>query len=294
MKTYPAGDNSASNIPLWLRGFANPDHLSYDPQERIEMNSQCLVAGAHSIGTLMGQFIDELRTLGSIDSFVSSDGKITLQFDRTVSEKIERFLNEHLPNYGHIEGFHFVQQTSDVMTSLTIDVFAMPFFARFLATGTHSLHGRSVMSTRQGLGLAAKSPRALSEQRVYRSGFVSEKTAVKLAESSVASIKKINPSLPIEQGGRSIGRFQYTEKAFSHFHEVVPKGIYKGQLERPYMRSLQTIEEIIHVKTPLPDPRGVPGFLWWKVPGKFRGTEGHWELLLSPKENKIYHFNFRT
>ncbi|MGE0197879.1 MAG: hypothetical protein AB7N99_06870 [Simkaniaceae bacterium] len=156
-----------SNIPLWLRGFANPDHLSYDPQERIEMNSQCLVAAAHSIGTLMGQAIDELRTLGSIDSFVSSDGKITLQFDRTVSEKIEGFLNEHLPNYGHIERFHFVQQTSDVMTSLTIDVFAMPFFARFLGAGTHSLHGRSVMSTRQGLGLAAKSPGALSEQRVF-------------------------------------------------------------------------------------------------------------------------------
>jgi len=60
------------------------------------------------------------------------------------------------------------------------------------------------------------------------------------------------------------------------------------------MRSLQAIEEIMSVKRPAPDPRGVPGLLWWKVPGKFRGAKGQWELLLNPKDNEIYHFNFRT
>jgi hypothetical protein len=106
--------------------------------------------------------------------------------------------------------------------------------------------------------------------------------------------KIVNPSLPIERGGRGIGKFQYSEGTFTHFDQIVVRGIHKGKLERPYMRSLQTIEEIMNTKPPVSDPRGVPGLLWWKVPGKFRGAEGYWELLLNPEDNMICHFNFKT
>jgi len=100
--------------------------------------------------------------------------------------------------------------------------------------------------------------------------------------------------LPIEQGGRTLGKFYYSEGSFKHFHDLVLKGVHKGKLDRPYMRSIQTIKEIIHSKPPMPDPKGTPGFLWWKVPGKFRETEGYWELLLDSENNQICHFNFKS
>ncbi|QVL57759.1 MAG: hypothetical protein KFB93_01400 [Simkaniaceae bacterium] len=121
----------------------------------------------------------------------------------------------------------------------------------------------------------------------YRTGFVSEKTVAKL------SGKTINRSLPIEQGGRRIGNFRYTEGSFKHFYEVSKRGVNKGQLERPYMRSLHTIRQIMIAKKPIPDPQAF-GAIRWDVPGTFNGSNGMWELVFHPETNSIYHFQFKS
>jgi len=105
--------------------------------------------------------------------------------------------------------------------------------------------------------------------------------------------KIINPSLPIEKGGRRIGEFQYTDGAFNHFYEVAKRGGNKGQIERPYMRSLQTIREIMAAKKPVPDSQAYRA-IRWDVPGTFRGSDGIWELVVHPETNSIYHFQFKS
>jgi len=59
------------------------------------------------------------------------------------------------------------------------------------------------------------------------------------------------------------------------------------------MRSPHTINEIMAAKNPIPDPGKIPGGLRWDVPGTFRGNEGTWELVIHPKREIIYHFNFK-
>jgi len=59
------------------------------------------------------------------------------------------------------------------------------------------------------------------------------------------------------------------------------------------MKSSLTIEEIMAAGKPLPDPGGIPGGLRWDIPGSLRGSEGIWELVINPKSNTIYHFNFK-
>jgi len=57
LERYRDADLSQSNIPTWLRHLAGADHLSLDPQERIEMNSQQLVTNIHSIGKIFGEMM---------------------------------------------------------------------------------------------------------------------------------------------------------------------------------------------------------------------------------------------
>jgi hypothetical protein len=59
------------------------------------------------------------------------------------------------------------------------------------------------------------------------------------------------------------------------------------------MGSPLTVREIMAGGQPVPDPGGFPGALRWDVPGKFRGAEGTWELVLDPATKTILHYNFR-
>jgi hypothetical protein len=90
-----------------------------------------------------------------------------------------------------------------------------------------------------------------------------------------------------------VGDFRYTKTASKHFAEVVTRGQYKGKLSRPYMGSPITVNEIMASNIPVPDPGGLAGGLRWNVPGRFRGTEGTWELVVDPESKIIYHFNFK-
>ncbi|MCT7981237.1 RHS repeat-associated core domain-containing protein, partial [Laspinema olomoucense] len=64
------------------------------------------------------------------------------------------------------------------------------------------------------------------------------------------------------------------------------------ELDRPFINSPLVYQEIMKAKTPVPDPRGVPGALRWDVEGSFRGREGIWELVVDPKTKTVLHFNF--
>lgn len=79
-------------------------------------------------------------------------------------------------------------------------------------------------------------------------------------------------------GTVKVGEWEYADKA------------YKG--DRPYQDSPNTIREIINSGPAGTDPRGSNG-LWWKVDGSFNGSNGFYELLLSPDGTKIWHFVYK-
>ena len=93
----------------------------------------------------------------------------------------------------------------------------------------------------------------------------------------------------VSQAG--ISEYVYTKTAAKHFSDIVKKGIYKGEMARPYMNSPLTIQEIMQAGKGIPDAT-FKGGVNWKVPGVFRGTQGIWELGINPKTKVIYHFNF--
>jgi len=93
--------------------------------------------------------------------------------------------------------------------------------------------------------------------------------------------------------GYRVGKFTFTETVANHLAEIVKKGRFKGELARPFQNSDGTqllIEQIMGARKGVPDPGGIPGALRWDVPGRFRGTEGTWQLVA--KDDVIFHFNF--
>ncbi|QVL55043.1 MAG: hypothetical protein KFB95_06925 [Simkaniaceae bacterium] len=76
VKRYPEGDRTQSSIPKWLRYFASGGE-TLDPQERIDQNTQVLVAHVKSAAKTFGEIADELRLFGSINA-AFKDGHVTL------------------------------------------------------------------------------------------------------------------------------------------------------------------------------------------------------------------------
>jgi len=91
-----------------------------------------------------------------------------------------------------------------------------------------------------------------------------------------------------------VGPYTYTATAGNHADDIVKRGPYIGELSRPYMTSVTTIDEIRAGGTPVPDPGGVAGALRYDVPGEFRGQSGAWELVVHPETGVIYHFLFKS
>ncbi len=92
----------------------------------------------------------------------------------------------------------------------------------------------------------------------------------------------------------SVGEYSYDSSSGRHFNSIVESGKNSGRLERPYMRSLQVIEEIQAAGQSIPDPRGIPGVVRWDISGSVNGTEGTWELVMNPDLKRIYHFLFNS
>ena len=84
--------------------------------------------------------------------------------------------------------------------------------------------------------------------------------------------------------GIDVGRLTPSKKVLDYDY---------AYFNRPYNSSNLPIGEIISTGPPGPDPRGSAG-MWWKVPGSLNGTEGTFEVLISPDGRTVWHFLFRS
>ncbi|GAA1854178.1 RHS repeat-associated core domain-containing protein [Myceligenerans crystallogenes] len=83
-----------------------------------------------------------------------------------------------------------------------------------------------------------------------------------------------------------------TKTVSNHFGDIIKKGVHKGDPVRPFMKSRLVVKEIMAGSSPKPDPQGAAGALRWDTPGRFRGSDGMWELVVDTEANQIMHFNF--
>ncbi len=120
--------------------------------------------------------------------------------------------------------------------------------------------------------------------------------AIRYTQSAIFYNFRLPPAPSIANTGMNnalrVGNFRYANTAGNHINDIIKKGTFKGELSRPYMKSPLTVNEIMAAGKPIPDPGGIPGGLRWDIPGTFRGSEGTWELVIHPKTEMIYHFNF--
>ena len=126
MKHYPDGDRTQSSIPKWLRYFASGGE-PIDPQERINTNTQSLVATVKVAGQAFGEIADELRSFGCVNAKFDH-GKVTLRFDRTISSQIDGLMDQFLPNMDHVPNFRYVEVTARIANDIMLQTFLGPFF----------------------------------------------------------------------------------------------------------------------------------------------------------------------
>ena len=67
-----------------------------------------------------------------------------------------------------------------------------------------------------------------------------------------------------------------------------------GDRVRPYGDSRMLMQEIMAVKSPTSDPRGVPGVLRWDVEGIMNGSVGVYELVIEPEKKLVLHLLFKS
>jgi hypothetical protein len=84
------------------------------------------------------------------------------------------------------------------------------------------------------------------------------------------------------QGGVAVGEYTLTRTVAGHLDDIVTKGPFRGEPARPFLESPNTIREILGAGNPIRDPGGIAGALRYDVPGAFRGSQGTWELVISP------------
>jgi hypothetical protein len=94
-----------------------------------------------------------------------------------------------------------------------------------------------------------------------------------------------------EQAAVRVGEFTLSRTVAGHLDDVVLKGPFKGEAARPFLNSPLTIRQIMQAGNPVTEATGA---LRYNVPGTFRGSQGAWELVVDPRTNTIFHFNFVT
>jgi len=62
--------------------------------------------------------------------------------------------------------------------------------------------------------------------------------------------------------------------------------------DRPYLRSLLLLQEIVDAGAPVADPQGAPETVRWDVPGGYNGTPGTWELAVNEPRRTACHAAF--
>ena len=180
MKHYPDGDRTQSNVPKWLRYFASGGE-TLDPQERINRNTQALVATTKAAGQAFGEIADELRSFGCVNAKFDQ-GKVTLRFDRTISSQIDGLMDQVLPNMDHVPHFRYVEFTARIANDIMLQAFMAPMFQ---AQKARPLLDR-ILVRPQGFGQQVRNAEV---QQVLRGGFVSNKTVMRLTEREIQAIK---------------------------------------------------------------------------------------------------------
>jgi hypothetical protein len=205
MKHYPNVDRTQSNIPKWLRYFASGGE-TLDPQERIERNTQIFVAHTKALSKTFGEIADELRSFGCINAKFDQ-GKVTLKFDRTVSDRLDQLVSQRLPDMGHVKHFRYVEFTASIANDVMLQAFLMPFFQ---AQKARPLLDRALVRP-EGFGRQLRAIEAMQRpayhsgigspwsefvptQQIHRNGVIGERAVAKLAEKNVKVIKGINRS----------------------------------------------------------------------------------------------------
>ncbi|MAR66784.1 MAG: hypothetical protein CL833_05980 [Crocinitomicaceae bacterium] len=227
MKQYPNIDRTQSKIPTWIRNFASGGE-PLDPQERINQNTQILVAHTKAAAKTLGSIADELRSFGCINAKFDQ-GKVTLRFDREISNKIEEMVSQHLPNMDHVKNFRYVEFTAGLANDVVMQAFMMPFFQ---AQKAKPLLDR-VLVRPQGVGRQLQFLKRLN-QPVCHSGIgnpLSEMVAVErplptktIEQLKNRSIKQIRTDWVFpKKGGATINGRWYTEHALERMAPRTPE-----------------------------------------------------------------------
>ena len=261
MKHYPDGDRTQSNIPKWLRYFASGGE-PIDPQERINTNTQSLVATAKVAGQAFGEIADELRSFGCVNAKFDH-GKVTLRFDRTISSQIDGLMDQFLPNMDHVPNFRYVEFTARIANDIMLEAFMMPLFQLGKAK---PLLDR-VLVRPQGFGQQVRMIEAF-QKPALRSGFVCDKTINQIAQQQIRNSQTV---------------FKFTGSAFNRLslpERAVPIHIMKDIIKNP----------IAVTK----DPQGVLHGSRMYYSRMYRnGKLYNVEVLYDKKLNKIGHFKYR-
>ena len=260
MKHYPDGDRTQSNIPKWLRYFASGGE-PIDPQERINTNTQSLVATAKAVGQAFGEIADELRSFGCVNAKFDQ-GKVTLRFDRTISSQIDGLMDQFLPSMDHVPNFRYVEFTARIANDIMLQAFLGPFFQ---AQRAKPLLDR-VLVRPQGFGQQVRVIEAF-QQPALRSGLGFPKMGLMpgqhklLAERNISKIRT-DWVFPKKGGARINGRW-YTEHALERMAPRTPEVM--AELEvRALNRAAkegclpQTKEFGRWMEKHHPDPRNIP------------------------------------
>jgi hypothetical protein len=241
VKHYPEGDRTASTIPKWLRYFASGGE-TLDPQERIDQNTQVLVAHAKAAAKTFGEIADELRSFGCINA-AFKDGHVNLKFDRTVSSRIDALLDQHLPNMDHVRNFQYIEFTASIANDIFLNAFMAPFFAERMACRARPLANRDLTMTK-GHSRELRFLRSINEP-AYRSGFVGDKTVARLTERNVRTITPtfrpgycgppISPSpatkhfSQIQEYGRRAGH-KFLENGRNRYYDIMQPARVEGEI----------------------------------------------------------------
>ncbi len=85
-----------------------------------------------------------------------------------------------------------------------------------------------------------------------------------------------------------------TRSAVEVTEYTITRTVAKNSVERPFVNSSLTAQEIINTGKGVLDPQGVAGLTRYDVPGSFNGSKGTWQLVVDEAKKIIYHFNFVT
>jgi hypothetical protein len=172
-----------SLMKLFFKNFLNPDR-PHSPEERIEQNTIILTAHIKALAKSFGAMADELKNFGKLNVTVEKGKKAVVVLDHTVSNQINQWIEQHLPDMSYIPNFDSIEFIAGVGNDLIITAFMTPAF-----TGSKRLVNVKEIPALKKVNNPA-----------YRGGIVSDKTIAKLTKKELKALQTIeNATLQVEK-----------------------------------------------------------------------------------------------